>query len=97
MAHKVQQEDILNMNNLYLEYHTYAEVARQTGFSPSTVKKYIIPNYIPVDKTNIIKFNKEIPKETLPLPSTPERWLSILTFTEEDRKSLEEIRKEIDI
>ena len=46
MANKVTQENIIEMNEIYLKVGTYAETARRTGFSASTVKKYIIPNYI---------------------------------------------------
>ena len=45
MANKVTPDDILQMNSLYLELKTYAAVARKTGFSAGTVKKYIIPNF----------------------------------------------------
>ena len=41
MASKVTNEDILRINELYYKHKTYAEVARQTGFAASTVKKYI--------------------------------------------------------
>lgn len=47
MANKVTPDDILQMNTLYLELKTYAAVARKTGFSAGTVKKYIIPNFAP--------------------------------------------------
>ena len=53
---KVTNDDILQINTLYFRYKNYAEVARQTGFSPSTVKKYIIPNWKPVAAENIIRF-----------------------------------------
>ena len=46
MASKVTNEDILRINELYYKHKTYAEVARQTGFAASTVKKYVIPNKI---------------------------------------------------
>jgi hypothetical protein len=45
MANKVTQDNIIEFNELYLIYKTYAAVARQTGFSPTTVKKYILPGY----------------------------------------------------
>lgn len=45
MANKVTPDDVLQMNILYLEFKTYAAVARKTGFSAGTVKKYIIPNF----------------------------------------------------
>lgn len=43
---RVTQDEIIKMNELYLEYHTYAAVAKEVGRAPSTVKRYIDPNYI---------------------------------------------------
>lgn len=57
MASKVTNEDILRINELYYKYKVYAEVARQTGFSAGTVKKYVIPNWAPVASESIIRFN----------------------------------------
>jgi hypothetical protein len=57
MASKVTNEDILRINELYYQTHTYAEVARQTGFSASTVKKYVIPGWAPVVEDDIIRFD----------------------------------------
>lgn len=45
MARRVTQTDIEEFNKLYLTLKTYAAVARQTGFSASTVKRYIIPGF----------------------------------------------------
>ena len=57
MASKVTSEDILRINELYYKHKTYAEVARQTGFAASTVKKYVIKDWKPVEKRNIVKFD----------------------------------------
>ena len=57
MASKVTNEDILRINEIYYKTKVYAETARQTGFSASTVKKYIIPGWQPVVTENIIKFD----------------------------------------
>lgn len=57
MASRVTNEDIIYINELYYKYKTYAEVARQTGFAASTVKKYVIPGWQPVLETEIIRFN----------------------------------------
>ena len=35
---RVTDEDKILINQIYLEVGTYAETARRTGFSPSTVK-----------------------------------------------------------
>ena len=57
MASKVTNEDIIRINELYYKHKVYAEVARQTGFSASTVKKYVIPGWQPVVETEIIRFD----------------------------------------
>jgi hypothetical protein len=61
VANKVTTKDIENMNNLYLELKTYAAVARATGFSPATVKRYIVPDYqiITVVKSNLQPYDIE--------------------------------------
>lgn len=58
MASKVTNEDILRINEIYYKTKVYAETARQTGFSASTVKKYVIPGWQPVIAENIKKFNE---------------------------------------
>lgn len=57
MASRVTNEDIIHINESYYKYKTYAEVARQTGFAASTVKKYVIPGWQPVLETKNIRFN----------------------------------------
>lgn len=57
MASKVTNEDILRINEIYYKTHTYAETARQTGFTATTVKKYIIPGWKPVESKTIIRFD----------------------------------------
>ena len=57
MASKVTNEDILRINELYYKHKTYAEVARQTGFSAGTVKKYVISGWQPVATESIQKFD----------------------------------------
>ena len=60
MARKVTNEDIIHINELYYKHKVYAEVARQTGFSASTVKKYVIPGWQPVVETEIVRFDMNI-------------------------------------
>lgn len=57
MASKVTIEDILRINELYYKHKVYAEVARQTGFSASTVKKYVIKDWAPAISESIAKFD----------------------------------------
>ena len=56
---KVTQEEILQMNILYKELGTYAAVSREIGRAPSTVKKYIDPNFEIIDESKAIRFNRE--------------------------------------
>lgn len=46
MGQKVTQEEIKKMNELYLILNTYSGVAKEVGRAPSTVKRYIDPNYL---------------------------------------------------
>lgn len=59
---RVTQDEIIKMNELYLEYHSYAAVAREVGRAPSTVKRYIDSNYVP---QKIVKKLKEVDWEAL--------------------------------
>lgn len=49
----VTQEMKILMNELYYKNHNYSAVAREVGVSPSTVKRYIIEGYIPIDKAKL--------------------------------------------
>ena len=95
MASKVTEQDKIKMNELYLELRTYAAVARETGFSASTVKKYIIPNYVSVENIEIKKFDKEIPADFLPYPVSGLAWSQLLTVSPQEWEEIEELRKEI--
>lgn len=59
MARKVTTEDIKQFNELYFKYKNYAEVARQTGWSASTISKYVDKNYQPVVQTEVKRFSRE--------------------------------------
>lgn len=88
MANKVTPDDILQMNTLYLELKTYAAVARKTGFSAGTVKKYIIPNFTPAaEKT---KWEGEL---------SPIGSFTIICKDLDDQElsDIQELRKEIEI
>ena len=63
MANRVTSEDILRMNEIYYKTHVFAEVARQTGFSTSTVRKYVDIKWTPVVNENIKRFGiDDLPK-----------------------------------
>jgi hypothetical protein len=93
----ITNEDKKLINKLYLEMGTYAAVARATGFSPGTVKKYVIPNYSLPDENNIIRYSRE----GLPdFDSTQFRntdWGELCTLSVDELKEIYELWKEIDL
>jgi hypothetical protein len=88
LANKVTPDDILQMNILYLELKTYAAVARKTGFSAGTVKKYIIPNFtLAAEKT---KWEGEL----LPIGSFT---ITCKDLDDQELSAIQKLRKEIEI
>lgn len=95
MANKVTQEDVKNFNELYIKYHTYAEVARQTGFSPTTVKKYIIKDYVPDNKIEKKLYeNPELPPINME-PFLDNDWFYICELSDEEKEGIKELWKEM--
>lgn len=93
---KVTHEDIVNMNELYLKLKTYAAVARETGFASSTVKKYIIPNYVAQDSIQTKRFEQsDIPKFSVESFIGVEDWGALCVLSEEEKVELKEFQKEI--
>lgn len=90
----VTQIDIKEMNQLYLELGTYAAVARATGFSPSTVKKYIIPGYTP--PISPITFDKPLP-EFDPSMFRTNDWGPLCKLSDEELNGVIELWKELDV
>lgn len=92
MAKKVTNEDIIQMNEAFLLCKTYSGVAKATGWSASTVKKYIIDGYISSKKP--IEYNV-IP---LSVEDTIQKLISneaICSVTEEEKLELKELQKDI--
>ena len=92
------QEKIIEINELYLKIKTYAGVSRAMGGSPSptTVKKYIIPNY--ASRGNIKK--KTFRKEDLPEFSTDifkgvDNWGDLCILSNEEKEEMKELWEEL--
>lgn len=98
MAKRIGVEDIQRINELYYKYKTYAEVARQTGFAPSTVKKYVDPNWQPLNKIEVVKFTKDdLPDFTTDIFRGVKNFGDLCVLSEEERKEIEELWKELSI
>ena len=98
MANKVTNEDILRINELYYQYKTYAEVSRQTGFSASTVKKYVIKGWKPVDESKFIRFDLN----DLPNVSTKEfieidDFGALCVLSNKEREEIKQLWEELEV
>ena len=100
MANRVTSEDILRMNEIYYKTHVFAEVARQTGFSASTVRKYVDTKWAPVVSEEIITFNmKDIPdfKEAIKCFRGIDNYGELCVLTEQEHEEIKELWKELAI
>lgn len=100
MARTITKEQIIQINERYLELGSYAAVARELGVSPTTVKKYVAEGYIP-EKDRIIRHidigdcrakieRFLLSKEDLSNPQ-------LLVLTDAERKEIEELWEELAI
>lgn len=100
MAKRVGQDDIKKINEIYYKTKNYAETARQTGFSASTVKKYIIADFIPtteIDITHFFNLATDLPKFTTDLFIENEDWGALCELSEEEKEQMKEFWKELTI
>ena len=84
MARRVSQEDIILINEAYL--------AAGTGWSASTIKKYIIPDYKSEQKVEAVDI--ELP----PLGEIADKlppWYDITCLTPEEEREIKQLWKEI--
>ena len=96
--HTVTDNDKIQFNELYLQCGTYAEIARRTGFSASTVKKYIIPNYVSINAVaeNIVPFDKEIfTIDQISFPNNRKEFYNLLVLTDTEKQECEKLREEL--
>ncbi len=90
---RVTPQDIININELYLIHKVKAEVARQTGFSASTVAKYIIPDYkaesINTEYEKIEEKSVDVSIFLIP------NWNHLIVLSDEERADMESMRGEV--
>ena len=95
----VTDELIVKMNELYLSLGTYAGVSRALGGSPSptTVKKYIIPNYVPQAQKNIEISDIKIPELDTYIKNFEKEDLDFLyAYTPKEYSNIIKLWEEID-
>lgn len=98
---KVTQSDIKIINDLYYELKTYAAVARKTGFGASTVKKYVIPNYVPTSEEDYKHFYvDDLPSDFEKIEEqfkNIENYGDLFVMSDEELDEIKELWKEIDV
>ena len=98
MANKVTNEDILRINEIYYKTKVYAETARQTGFSASTVKRYVIPGWKPVAQENIRRFDMALLpdfKEAIKVFRGVDNYGDLCILTEHELQEIKELWSEL--
>lgn len=100
MANKITQEQIIRLNELYLKIGTYSGVSRAMGGSPSptTVKKYIIPNYVLQEKIEAKKFDRKLVppfEEVLNMFKGLDNYGVLCTLSEIEEIEIEELWEEL--
>ena len=99
MARRVTIDDIRQMNEIYYQCKSYAETARQTGWSASTVRAYIDKNFSPVLEDQIHRFNPDIemPEFSTAMFEGVENYGDLCVLTDDDKAEITELWREITI
>lgn len=99
MASKVTAENILDFNQRYFACKNYSEVARQTGFSPATVRKYVDKNWKPLDESKRKVFDPSTLSDDfdVSLFMNIENFGELCVLSEEEKKEIVELWEEIEI
>lgn len=93
---RVATEDILQMNSLYFQYKNFAEVARQTGFSASTVRKYVDVNWKPIVSENVKRFGVDnLPKFDMSVFKGVDNYGDLCVLTERELDGIKELWEEL--
>ena len=97
MARRVSVDDIRQMNEIYYKCKSYAETARQTGWSASTVRVYIDKNFSPVLEDKIHRFdpNTEMPKFSTEMFEAIENYGDLCVLSDEEKIEIVDLWKEI--
>lgn len=97
MARRITIEDIRKINDLYYKYHNYAEVARQTGWSASTVRAYVDKNYNPITEDQVRRFdpNTDMHPFNETIFEGLDNYGELCVLSEEEENEIHELWKEL--
>ena len=101
MSTRVNHYDIIKINEAYLRIGTYSGVARELGYSPATVKKYVSLDYVSQDES-FIKPPSDLEElesrlEQAPIAISELKSEGILVPTDEEKLEIYKIWSEMSI
>lgn len=99
MARRITVDDIRKINELYYKYKNYAEVARQTGWSASTVRAYVDKNFNPIIEDQIKRFdpNTDMPDFDETIFEGVENYGDLCVMSDEEFEEIKALWKEIPV
>lgn len=97
MARRVTIDDIRRINEIYYQCKSYAETARQTGWSASTVRAYVDKNFSPVLENQIHRFNPdtELPEFSTDMFEYVENYGDLCVLSDEEKVEIAKLWEEI--
>lgn len=99
MPRRITIDDIKKINDLYYQCHNYAEVARQTGWSASTVRSYVDKNYNPVIEDKIKRFdpNTDMPEFDETIFEGLDNFGDLCVLSDEEYEEIKQLWEEIPV
>lgn len=94
MPRRLTDEDKKLINEIYFITKNYAETARQTGFSASSVRKYANPAYKPEVK-KMEPADVRIPALPSSELASTANWGDLCVLTEQEKEDMKLLRKEL--
>lgn len=98
MARQISDEQKVQINELYYKIGVKSKVAKMLGISPSSVSKYIINGYIPIEKRKEGKFREQpkgFSKNILDMKNGESIAKFLIQLSSEEWDELKELQKGI--
>ena len=95
MAKPITQEKILEINLAYYKCKTYSGAAKLCGCAATTVKKYIIPNFVPPEAVKVKKFDENLLVDFDSTDFRIEDWGTLCTMDENEEAAVKELWNEM--
>lgn len=90
MSKRINNNDIERINEVYYKVKTYSGTAKITGFSPTTIKKYVNKNYEPKEKIKQPLKTYELEKPSVDF--VIDKILKIELYSKETKEILKEVK-----